>query len=72
MFASAELNAGDQMAVEFSPPFSLPPLRVEAKVCNRVGYNYGVEFMAESPAQKQGIAQFCQNLPSLVAACIEA
>jgi len=72
MFASAELNPGDEMAVEFTPPYSLPPLRVEAKICNRDGYNYGVEFVVDSAIQKQEVAQFCQHLSSLVVSCIES
>ena len=39
LFAGAELRMGDQVAVEFTPPFSVPPIRVEAKVCNRAGYH---------------------------------
>jgi hypothetical protein len=68
MFAGAELNPGDQMAVEFTPAYSMPPIRVEGKVCYRDGYNYGVEFVAEDSGQKQGVAVFCQHLSSLVAA----
>lgn len=71
MFASAELKPGDEMAVEFTPPYSLPPLRVEARICNRAGYNYGAEFMAESIRQRRDVAQFCQLLSTLVASCIQ-
>ena len=72
MFAGTELNPGDQMAVEFTPPYSSPPIRVEAKICNRTGYNYGVEFLTESNSQKQDVAALCQHLSSLVATCAEA
>jgi hypothetical protein len=68
MFAGAELKPGDQMAVEFTPPYSMPPIRVEGKICYRTGYNYGVEFVAENSGQKQEVAVFCQHLSSLVAA----
>ena len=67
MFAGTELKPGDEVSVEFTPPYSSPPLRVEAKVHNRAGYNYGVEFMAEDNAQREEVAQFCQHLSSLVA-----
>lgn len=67
MFAGAELNLGDEMAVEFTPPYSSPPIRVQGKICNRAGYNYGVEFLTESNVQKRDVALLCQHLSSLVA-----
>lgn len=71
MFAGTELNLGDQMAVEFTPPYSSPPIRVQGKICNRTGYNYGVEFVTESNNQKQDVAALCQHLSSLVATYAE-
>jgi hypothetical protein len=71
MFVGAELNAGDRMAVEFTPPYSAPPIRVEGKVCNRSGYNYGVEFLAESRSQQKDVATLCQHLSSLVVTSTE-
>jgi len=65
MFAGAELKPGDQVAVEFTPPYSAPPIRVEAKVCNREGYNYGVEFLTDNNTQKQDAAQLRRHLSSL-------
>jgi hypothetical protein len=56
------------MAVEFTPPYSSPPIRVEGRVCHRDGYNYGIEFLVESNGQKQGVALFSHHLSSLVAA----
>jgi len=66
MFAGAELNSGDEMAVEFTPASSMPPIRVEGKICYRSGYNYGVEFVAENSGQERGVAVFRQHLSSLV------
>jgi hypothetical protein len=63
-FAERRLRVGDQMAVEFTPPFSLPPIRVEAKVCNRAGYHYGVEFLAIDTAQRQCVDQLRMHLAS--------
>jgi hypothetical protein len=40
LFAGAELRPGDQVAVEFTPPFSSPPIRVDAKIRNRTGYHF--------------------------------
>ncbi|MGZ4733716.1 MAG: PilZ domain-containing protein [Terriglobales bacterium] len=64
LFAGAEFRLGDQVAVEFTPPFSSPPIRVDAKICNRTGYHYGVEFLAVDPAQRQSVAQLRMHLAS--------
>jgi hypothetical protein len=64
LFAGAELRPGDEVAVEFTPPFSSPPIRVDAKVCNRTGYQYGVEFLAVDQVQRQRVAQLRMHLES--------
>ena len=64
LFAGAELNPGDQVAVEFTPPFSTPPIRVDARICNRTGYHYGVEFLAVNNLQRQSVAQLRLHLVS--------
>ena len=64
LFAGAELRPGDHVAVEFTPPFSSPPIRVAARICNRSGYHYGVEFLAVDNAQRQSVAQLRQHLSS--------
>lgn len=64
LFAGAELRPGDQVAVEFTPPFSTPPIRVDAMICNRTGYHYGVEFLAADNAQRQSVAQLRMHLVS--------
>ena len=64
LFAGAELRPGDQVAVEFTPPFSSPPIRVAARICNRTGYHYGVEFLDIDNAQRQSVAQLRQHLSS--------
>jgi PilZ domain len=64
LFAGAELRPGDQVAVEFTPPFSTPPIRVDAKICNRSGYHYGVEFLAVDNAQRENVAQLGLHLAS--------
>jgi PilZ domain len=63
LFAGAELRLGDQ-AVEFTPPFSSPPIRVDAKICNRTGYHYGVEFLAFDSLQRQSVDQLRMHLTS--------
>jgi hypothetical protein len=56
--------AGRPGAVEFTPPFSTPPIRVDAKICNRSGYHYGVEFLAVDNAQRENVAQLRLHLAS--------
>jgi hypothetical protein len=41
-----------------------PCRRVEAKVCNRAGYHYGVEFLAIDTAQRQCVDQLRMHLAS--------
>jgi hypothetical protein len=62
LFAGAELRPGDCVAVEFTPPFSSPPIRVEARICNRSGYHYGVEFLSLDTVQTQRVAQLRMHL----------
>ncbi len=64
LFAGTELRPGDKVAVEFTPPFSSPPIRVDAKICNRSGYHYGVEFLALDPGQRQSVDQLRMHLAS--------
>jgi hypothetical protein len=66
IFAGAELKPGEHVSVEFTPPYSAPPIRVEARVCNRNGYNYGVEFLDNEPEQQEEVAQFRNHLASMV------
>ena len=66
IFAGAELKPGEHIAVEFTPPYSAPPIRVEARVCNRSGYDYGLEFLDREPEQREEVAMFRNHLASLV------
>jgi PilZ domain len=66
IFAGAELKPGEHIAVEFTPPYSAPPVRVEARVCNRSGYDYGVEFLDREPEQREEVAMFRNHLASMV------
>lgn len=66
IFAGAELKPGEHIAVEFTPPYSAPPIRVEARVCNRRGYDYGVEFLESEPDQREDVATFRNHLASMV------
>ncbi len=66
LFAGAELTAGDLVAVEFTPAYSAPPIRVDAIIRNRKNYHYGVEFLIATDIQKQTVETLRRHLPALV------
>ena len=45
VFAGVELKVGEQVGVEFTPPYSGQPIRVPCLVRDRKGYSYGLEFL---------------------------
>lgn len=55
VFAGVELKVGDEVAVEFTPPYSGLPIRVRCTVRNRQGYNYGVAFLLENHTDIQQV-----------------
>ena len=58
IFAGIELRLGDQVAVEFTPPYGEAPMRLWASVRNRAGYYYGLEFLAENCGEREQVEQF--------------
>ena len=48
VYVSVELEIGERVVVELPAPDSGPPLRLEAVVCNRRGYLYGLRFQPAS------------------------
>jgi hypothetical protein len=66
MFAGTELKPGDHVAVEFTPAYS-PPIRVDARVCNRSGYTYGLEFLTDTQARKKQATTFRNHLRMITA-----
>jgi hypothetical protein len=57
IFAGVELTPGEEVAVEFTPPYSGQPIRVRAVVRNRKGYSYGVEFLTQTIDDHQNVDQ---------------
>jgi PilZ domain len=57
VFVGAELALGQQVAVEFTPPYLGQPIRVRCFVRNRTGYSFGVEFITENDADYRAVAQ---------------
>lgn len=48
IFAGIELKVQDQVAIEFTPPYSGTPIRARCTVRDRSDYKYGVEFLMET------------------------
>jgi PilZ domain len=61
VFAGIELAEHDQVAVEFTPPYSGPPVRARCVVRSRKGYNYGLEFLDDN-AQDLDSAEQIRNI----------
>lgn len=55
MTAGVELNTGDEAEVEFTPPYSGPPIRIRGMVRNRAGYRYGIEFLAQNDREAEQV-----------------
>jgi hypothetical protein len=64
IFAGIELQNGQRVGVEFTPPYG-QPLRVRGTVRDRNGYNYGVEFLLLSPEDKLQAEQLRQVLQGM-------
>jgi hypothetical protein len=58
VFAGMELKTGDEVAIEFTPPFSAGPVRAKGVVRHRRGYNYGIEFVLESATDREQTEKF--------------
>lgn len=58
VFAGMELKTGDEVAIEFTPPFASGPVRARGLVRHRRGYNYGIEFLLDSEADKEQTEKF--------------
>ena len=53
--ADAELTLGDELKVEFTPPFSTTAVNLSAIVRDRIGNGYGMEFVGTDDAELQEI-----------------
>lgn len=58
VFAGMELKTGDEVSIEFTPPFANGPVRAPGVVRHRRGYNYGIEFLMDTDADKELIEKF--------------
>ena len=68
LFMGAELGLGEEIEVEFTPPYSGEPIRVRSEVRNRTGYRYGVEFVPEGKKERSEVARLRQMLKTFAEA----
>ena len=47
LFLARNLHIGEQVTVEFTPPYASQPMTMNCVVRNRSGYRYGIEFVKE-------------------------
>jgi hypothetical protein len=57
LHAGVELSVGDQLGVEFTPPYSEQPIAVRCFVRNGHGGNYGIEFISENDSDYESVGQ---------------
>lgn len=60
-----DLVEGEILGLEFTLPYSRLPLRAEARVSNRNGFRYGLEFRTLTSEQREGIQRLCDTLTLL-------
>jgi PilZ domain len=65
VFAAVELDVGQQVEVEFTPPYSGHPVRVRTIIRNRKGYFYGLEFHVTTPQEAEHVAHVRSILSAL-------
>ncbi|MFB3813769.1 MAG: PilZ domain-containing protein [Terriglobales bacterium] len=61
-----DLRIGDQIAIEFTPPYSGRLVTVRAFVRNRRSHTYGVEFITENDADYAGVQQLESVLNQMI------
>ena len=58
VFAGMELKTGDEVLIEFTPPFAAGPVRARGLVRHRRGYNYGIEFAHGTKEEQEQTEKF--------------
>jgi hypothetical protein len=58
VFAGMELKTGDEVLIEFTPPFAAGPVRARGLVRHRRGYNYGIEFSNDTKEDQEQTEKF--------------
>ncbi len=64
--AGIEMEPGDQVTVEFTPPSTTDRLRLWAQVRNRHENYYGLEFLAENTGERAQVERYRNDLRAAV------
>ena len=67
LLLGVELGLGEEIEVEFTPPYSGKPIRVRSEVRNRNGYRYGVELVPEGMEERSEVTRLRQMLTTFEA-----
>ena len=67
LLLGVELGLGEEIEVEFTPPYSSKPIRVRSEVRNRNGYRYGVELVPEGVEERSEVTRLRQMLTTFEA-----
>ena len=67
LLLGVELGLGEEIEVEFTPPYSGNPIRVRSEVRNRYGYCYGVKFIPEGKEERSEVTRLRQMLTTFEA-----
>ncbi|HEY1262951.1 MAG TPA: PilZ domain-containing protein [Terriglobales bacterium] len=60
---TGELEVGEVVGLEFPVPLSSNPVKLRAIVRYKNGFQYGFEFLAVDPVQRQAMQRACDILP---------
>ena len=60
--AGIEMQPGEQVTVEFTPPSTDDHLRLWAAVRNRHGHQYGLEFLDENNSERAQVERYRNDL----------
>lgn len=62
VFVPRELEAGKRISVELRLPYNREELKLQATIRNRVGFEYGVEFVDATEEDREAIRRNCRVL----------
>ncbi len=60
---TGDLEVSEVVGLEFSVPLSPQPIKLRGIVRYKNGFQYGFEFLAVDPAQRQALTRACEILP---------
>ena len=71
VFAGVEMKEGEEVEISFTPPYRGVPLVARARIRNRRGYTYGMEFLSETPDDRQQVTKIHEVLTAMGAVFLD-